>query len=338
MNQIPTFDNEQLLSALQSANSFLLCTHVSPDGDALGSMLATRLLLQKMGKTVTMISDEIIPDQFTFLEGIDCILPSNAVKDQRFDVGFALDAGDRERLGECVVPYFHNTSVTLQLDHHKTNDDYAEHNVVDWHAGACACIVMRLIDRLGIDIDLKMAECLYVGISSDTGNFSFANADAEVFYDMSVLVGVGLPVADLARRLYRVRSKEHCGMLSCALSTLTFYEEGKLTFMKVYQKDFEKHNALPEHSDRIVNYGLDLHGVYMTAMAEEKNDHLTRFSLRAQPPCNVGAIALSLGGGGHNLAAGCSVHLPMEEACEKVLKAMQDAMRMTFSKIENKGE
>ena len=306
-----------MLSALKNADSILLCTHVSPDGDAIGSLLCAGAAMKALNKRVVMSCSDPVPARYLFLEDArDICLPS-ALDGLKFDLAFALDAGDLNRIGACVDAFI-AAPVTVQLDHHGTNPGYATYNEIDSDAAATACIVFRLMRALGVPLTEKTAECLYTAVSSDTGNFSFRNTDAEAFLVMAACMDAGLPLAVLARQLNLVREKEHVALLGRALNTLHFFADGRATGMRLTRADYAACAAKPEHSDKIVNYGLDMEGVLITYFADDREEGKTKLSLRAQPPCGVGALAVSLGGGGHEAAAGCTLALPMDEACAVV--------------------
>lgn len=318
-----------MLSALKNANSILLCTHVSPDGDAIGSLLYAGAILRTMGKQVTMSCSDLVPARYMFLEAADQICLPEALNGRSFDLAFSLDAGDLNRIGACAEAYL-KAPVTVQLDHHGTNPAYAMYNEIDFEAAATACIVYRMMLALGIKLTEKMAEYLYTAVSSDTGNFAFQNTDAEAFYVMAACMEAGLPLAVLSRRLNLVREKEHVALLGRALNTLHFFAGGHATGMRLTREDYAACAARPEHSDKIVNYGLDMDDVLITYFADDREEGKTKFSLRAQPPCSVGALAVSLGGGGHEAAAGCTLALPMDEACavveEKITQEIEKRM------------
>ncbi len=320
------FDNFKMLSALQDANSILLCTHLSPDGDAIGSMLTMYMALKQMGKNVVASCHDKIPQSFEFLKNSDEILLPSQVEDKVFDLAFALDAGDLQRIGHMET-LFNKAKNTMQVDHHGTNPNYAEMNFVDAKAGATGCIVLRMLEAMHIDVTVDMAECLYLAISSDTGNFCYSNADDEVFYDMQVLMESGLDIAKMSKKIHLMRDRGHVALLGRALNSLHFFASDMATGMKITQKDFEIAHAMPEHSNKIVNYGLYMEGVYFAYLADEDKEGHTKFSLRALPPYNVGEIATLFGGGGHAPAAGCKIDKGIDEASQMIEEAILNQIK-----------
>ena len=213
-----------------------------------------------------------------------------------------------------------------QVDHHGTNPAYAQVNDVDPHAPATSLLVKELLDALHVTITRDIAICLYTAVATDTGNFAFSYTTAEAFSMTSELMGYGLPLSEMNRLLFRQRTPQQLALLSRALNTLAFHENGQITTMRLSQKDFIECGALPEHADAVVNYGVDIVGVKMAMMAREDADGTVKIALRAIEPTRVDGVAFSLGGGGHAQASGCTVDGPLDAAIDTVLSAMKKAL------------
>ena len=320
MNSFP----EALQCAIREAGRILLCSHVSPDGDTVGSALALRSALIKMGKQVETVCADEVPQLLMFLPGAMEICKPAQLKGKSFDLAIALDVSDRHRLGDAA-PLFFAARSTVQIDHHGTNPGYADINVVAAEASATGVLIYELIHSLGIGLDGEIASSLYTAIATDTGNFSFDNTTADAFRVMGDLMTYGLPIAKLNRILFRERSREQVLVLTRALSTLNFYHGGRISGMQLSQADLDACGARPEHAESIVNYGIDITGVKMTFLAREV-DGGTKFSLRAVEGCNVASLAARFGGGGHALASGCTMSLKLPEAAQAMLAAMERSL------------
>lgn len=302
----------EMLSALQNANSILLCTHIAPDGDAIGSLLAMGLTLRRMSKQVTMACADPVPGQFLFLPAAQDVVGADALKDRRFDVAMALDAASLSRIGDCQTAFL-AAPVRLQLDHHPDNPLYADYNWVDGTASAAGCVVRRMMRKMGMPLTLEIAECLYCAISTDTGNFRFQNTSAEAFAIQAELMEAGLDLPRVARPLHQLREAPHVRLLGRALNSLRFFADGKCAGMLLTPADYHAAMALPEHNTGIINYALDIPGVEMAYLAEEREDGQVKASLRSLPPWNVASIARKYGGGGHACAAGLRYEGTLEE-------------------------
>ena len=305
-------NNLLMLSALQSADSIYMCTHVNPDGDAIGSMLAAGKMLEKMGKHVTMCCDDPVPKRIAFLPGADRVLLPEDASGKAFDLAFALDCADEKRMGRCAE-IFSGVPVRMQLDHHDTNPMYAMINEVDGRSSSTGCMVKRLADALNADIDADMAVCIYTAISTDTGNFSFSNTDEETFACAAAMVKTGFDLNEASRYVHLLREEAHVRLLGCALQSLKTFADGNCTAMYLTEADYEASGASGEHSDGIINYALNMPGVKMTYLMDRRRDFI-KISFRAVAPYNVAKIAACFGGGGHVLASGCRTQMSMSEA------------------------
>ena len=317
----------EMLSALQHANSILLCTHAQPDGDAIGSTLAMGLALKSMGKQVTILDADPVPGYMRFLPGEETFVQPEAVQGKTFDVALAIDTATVELLGASKDAFF-AAPVTLVMDHHPDNPRYAMLNVVDGKASAAGGFVYRYLRAFNIPLTKEIAACLYCALSTDTGNFRFQNTNAETFSIMAELMEAGLDLPAVARPIHQLREEPHLRLLGRALASLKLCAGGKCACMRLTQADYQAAGALPEHNSNIVNYALDIPGVEMAFLAEERENGIVKASLRALPPWNVAEIARAFGGGGHKLAAGLRLPGTLDGLCreleEKMLQTLEE--------------
>ena len=312
---------EGIARLLHGARSIAVCSHVNPDGDTLGSAAAMALALKTLGKDVSLFCDGKVPDQMAFLPGIrEMRVPGET--EGPFDVMLSVDVSDPNRLG-CCERLRSVSGHTVQIDHHPTNPLFMEINWVDGNAPAACLMIREQIRALGVELDRDMATCLYTGISTDTGNFSFASTNAACFDVMSELMACGLPLAQLNRALFRERPVPQVRLLGKTLNSLCYYAEGQIAVMILTWQDFRDCNALSEHADTMVNFGLDTVGTRMALLAREgKQEGTVKLSLRAKEPDTVNDIAQAFGGGGHPQAAGITMNGTLEESVGMVLDAM----------------
>lgn len=313
---------EELAQLIREANTIALCGHVNPDGDTIGSCLALKLGLERLGKQVSIFCQDKVPGSLHMLPGVECIRQQS---DDCFDLLICVDVSDRGRMGDCES-LLHQARRTAQIDHHGTNPCYAQVNSVDADAPATALLIKQQLDVLGVAPDRDIAMCLYAAIATDTGNFAFQSTNAEAFAVMSQLMDCGLPLDEMNRVLFRQREKPHVRLLARALSSMAFHTGDCITTMMLTQQDFQQCEALPEHADAIVNYGVDIPGVKMALLARENEDGSIKMALRAVAPVRVDEIARQFGGGGHAQASGCTLEGPIAHAVEQVLHAMQEVV------------
>ena len=316
---------EPVAALIRGAETIALCSHVSPDGDTLGSTLALKMGLESLGKRVSIFCQDPVPAKLSMLPGAEQFRRPEDAAQERFDLLIAVDVSDQARMGTCQRLLAQAAKVA-QVDHHGTNPAYAQVNDVDPHAPATSLLVKELLDTLHVTITRDIAICLYTAVATDTGNFAFSYTTAEAFSMTSELMGYGLPLSEMNRLLFRQRTPQQLALLSRALNTLAFHENGQITTMRLSQKDFVECGALPEHADAVVNYGVEIVGVKMAMMAREDADGTVKIALRSIEPARVDGVAFSLGGGGHAQASGCTVEGPLDAAMERVLSAMKKTL------------
>lgn len=315
----------EILDAIRESERIVVCTHLAPDGDALGSMLALASLIRRFGKTVTMVCHDRVPAYLSFLPGQQEIRLPSEVTPERFDLALSIDASDLKRLGDSGA-VFSAAPLRIQMDHHKTNDRFADINLVLDELPASGSLMCRMMEAVGLNITRDEAICLYTAITTDTGNLCFGSVSDETFEQIAALMRADLPLIDTARRLHLMREKAHVLMLGRALNSMRFFMDGRLTMMQLTQRDYEECGADISHTDKIVNYGLYIPGVQMACLAHEMEDGI-KFSLRSIAPYEVSGLAQSFGGGGHAQAAGCTISEPLEKAAELVREAAEKALK-----------
>ena len=316
---------EAIADAIREARTIAVCSHVNPDGDTLGSATAIRLALLETGKEVTLFCDGKVPDQMNFLPGHDLFrIPTES--DGPFDLLLTVDISDLQRMGRCIslIPRCRHFA---QIDHHPTNPLFAEINSVDGDAPANCVLIREQMKYIGAELPRDIAICLYTGLSTDTGNFSFSATNAETFEIMSELMKQGLPLSDLSRILFRERSRPQVLLMGKMLSGIRYYADGAVAVMKLSQQDFRDCGALSEHADTLVNIGLETAGTRMAILGRETDDGQIKFSLRAKFPERIDDIAQRFGGGGHPQASGLTLTGHLDEATDLVLRAMLEKIQ-----------
>ena len=319
-----TFD-ESMLSALKNADNFMLCAHINPDGDAIGSMLAAGRLLRRLGKKALMVTPDAVPHHLSWLPDVDLIHPVEALEAWPVGAALCVDAGEPKRMGSAWEAYS-RAPLRFVIDHHPGDAACATHALVDTAAPAAGELIFALYEALGVSIDGEAAAQLYAAISTDTGNFCFDSVRPATFACMEKLMAVGLDLSEASRRLFLVKSPAGVMALTRALSSLTFFAGGRATCMHLTARDKAACQATDGDLHGMVNQGLNIEGVRMTFMADETPDGW-KVSLRALPGEDVQQIARRFGGGGHVLASGCVIRGDYPQVERLLMQAMEDALR-----------
>lgn len=320
--------------AIREFDSFLILSHVRPDGDAIGSMLAFKHYLNQLGKDVRLYLADPVPQIYTFLPGADDITQDKP--DGKYDVVISVDCNDEDRLG-VGEPLLSFSKLVINVDHHPSNARFGALNCVKPEASSTAEIVMEIIESInqviedtseegeespGISKDV--ATCLYVGLMTDTGRFQFRNATEKAFQCAARLVSFGANVADISRRVYMNMPAPKVRLLGYALQNVKI--DGALAYISIKVEQMEKYLARNEHVDGIVNQIAGIAGVEIAALLHELKSGSVKVSLRSRGKQDVNVIAGVFGGGGHAAAAGFSLDIPVEEAEEMVLKELKSRL------------
>ena len=313
--------NEAVL-LINDSDSIALIAHIKPDGDALGSCMALKHALEIIGKKVDVYCQDPVPHIFSFLEGIQAIkIPTEPIK--QYDVVIAIDCSDKERLGDVCGMLFDKAAKTINIDHHVSNTEYADINIVDSEASATGELIYELIISLGVKPEKTIAEALYTAITTDTGSFCYSNTTSRTHYIAAKLLECGIEVDRLSTILFKQHTVAWTRLLGKALGTLELHLEGKVALIQITREMIEDVGAGEGDTSGIINYAKDIEGVEVAIMLKEEEDSV-KVGLRSQFLIDVSQIAGQFGGGGHVRAAGCKIEASLEEARDIILKAVKE--------------
>lgn len=309
----------------RAEDDFLLLVHEKPDGDALGSVLGAAHLLDKLGKTFTIVNDDPIPHKFEFLPMSDRFrLPEQI--DRKFDTVISFDCGDRKRLGRSG-DLIADGAKLLNVDHHKTNDRFGTENLVDIEAAATCQIVFKINQVLGIDLDIDAASCLYTGLCTDTGAFRYSNTSEEVMMIAASLLKIGVEPYKIIDRVMETMTWPQVLLIRETLDNITRDDSGRIAWITIERAMLEKLNASDDDVEGLIYYPRNIEGVEVGVSFREAAPGKVKVSFRSKYVVDVGAIALEFGGGGHARAAGCTVEGDLDSVKERVLARVQEVVQ-----------
>lgn len=309
---------EEIADLLLAQDKLVLCPHVSPDGDALGSTLALKMALEKAGKKVTVMVDDDVPKAFGFLPQIDCFVKPSDDEVVEADLLVVLDASSLDRIGKVAQAV--KAKAVANIDHHISNTQFADYLYLNTEAAATAEILCNLVEKLGITPDKDLATCLYTGIYTDCGSFRYANTTPGTMCAAAKLLEYGARPNEISDAL-GTNTRANIEMLGKVLQTLAFYNDGKISTLEINSDLYDK----DVNTDNFISFARYIEGVDVAVLFKAVEPAVTRVSMRSQDT-DVAAIALSFGGGGHVRAAGCTVELPLEQAKARVLEAIGKAL------------
>jgi len=313
---------DNIIDYINGSNYFVVTSHISPDGDNIGSTLSMYYALNKLGKNVFYLLDDNPPLNLRFLLKDINILRSEEFKLEDYSI-IALDCGDKKRI--CLSDEIINNSKKLIcIDHHASNDHYGDFNYIDIDASSTCELVYNFLKRfsevnnLNI-IDEKIATCLYTGLVTDTGNFAYANTHPSSFEMAKDLLLTGAKKEEIIQNVFQSNPYNYYKLLGEALNTLEIVDNKVSSIM--ITKEMLKRNVISFNDvDGITSYTRDIEGVEVGVLLKEKKENEVKVSLRSKNYVNVSKIAKTFNGGGHIRAAGCTIYDSIENAKEKVLK------------------
>lgn len=313
-----------IAAKIQEGKSFLITGHRNPDGDALGSALALRFMIEALGKTARVVVRDGWAPALRHLPGMDEVTLSDSLPPdypKSYDGLFTMECPDKERCGYDILP-----GPVVNIDHHLGNTMYGELNWVDLEAPSVGEMLLELADELGVAIDARMATAIYVSLASDTGFFRYTNTTLRAFDAAKRLVEAGASAGEISLWLNESQDPAALKLLGLCLSTLEMHADGRISVMRLTSEMLEQAGAKPEHSDGISSYGRVIEGVLVAAFLKQTEDGKTRVSLRAKPGVDVMKVAASFGGGGHKAAAGCRIDAPIDQAQTILLEKLEMAL------------
>lgn len=318
------------VEALRSARDVALGCHVDPDGDALGSMLALRQLLVRRSLPVwagwaaeNAAEDEPlrVPPAYRDLPWVDQVVPRGAFPAAP-DVFVALDCASPGRLGGLRA-VARAARVVVVVDHHAAGEPFGDVRLIDPGAPATAALVVELADRLGEPIDAEQAACLYAGLVTDTGRFSYASATPETLRLGARLMETGIDHAAINRRVWDTHRLGYLRVLGHALGRVTLLAEDDLVYTVVTCADVDGAGITLPETEGIIDVVRGIEDAECALVLKEQPDGSYKASLRSKSRVDVGRVAERLGGGGHRFAAGFT----SDREPEAIVAGVVDALR-----------
>ncbi|MGE5553196.1 MAG: DHH family phosphoesterase [Betaproteobacteria bacterium] len=311
---------------LRRHRRFLVTSHVHPDGDAVGSVLAMGWLLRQLGKEARLVLPERVPAAYAFLPGQEAIeTVGEAAPEQDADAVVVVDCSDLGRLGrvrEILPP----GAVVINIDHHLQNE-FEGPKYVRTEAAATGELLYEVIREFGLKPDCDTATCLYTALLTDTGSFRFANTTADTLRIAADLLALGVSPSCVAEQVYDVRPLASLRLLAEVLATLQVTPCGRVAWLTMDEGMLERHGLDASETEGIVNYARTIAGVKIGALFRWVGPSLTRVSWRSRPGYDVAKLAARFGGGGHVNAAGCDIPQPVPQAAQSGVRAALEAIR-----------
>jgi phosphoesterase RecJ-like protein len=312
-------DLRTIAEAIHEHDRFLVTTHENPDGDALGSLLASKLVLDQLGKdtVIYLAGDTPLPREYGFMELDNLLRKPPADADQR--VLFAVDCANERRLGPDPT-VLQRAPLVIDIDHHHDNSRFGQLNYIEPNASSTGEIMRDLIAELGVELTPEIAEALYIAVVTDTGRFQYANTTAKALRLAAELVEAGADVHRVFQGIYENVAFAKLKLIAKALEHAQVFEGGRVIVSHLEREDFDAAGAEEPYSEGIIDFLRAVEGAEIAALIREpptQNGPTRRVSLRTTTEgIDVSAIARKSGGGGHTMAAGFSSESSVDEITE----------------------
>ena len=328
----------RLRTMLEGRKNIVLLAHANPDGDAVGSSLAWCDVLQAMGHSVTCIVPNKFPYFLDWMPGIDNIIIFKTDSENRAakavaeaDIIFCLDFNSLRRLETLTDAIETNTTAQrVLIDHHLSPDEEFDIKFSYPEMSSTSMLVYSIIESVwGTDAITKdMAEVLYVGMMTDTGNFSFSTLTPELYRAVAVLAEKGIDIPQIHNKVYNSFTEGRARLFGYAINRkMEIFHGGKVAYMSLTEKEMRRFWFQQGDSEGFVNYPLTIKNVRMSAMFIEQHKFI-RISLRSRGDVDVNVFARKyFDGGGHKNAAGGKSYVSMEETIEHYRRSVAEFAR-----------
>ena len=301
---------------LREQNDVAILLHRFPDGDTIGSGFGLCRALQAIGKRARVLCADPIPAKFDYLS-------CGEAQDFEPAVYVAVDVATPRLLGS-LEPLADR--IALCIDHHGTNTDYAARLLLDDGCTATAMLIAALVPLLGAPMDTPTAECLYTGISTDSGCFKYSNTTAATHRMAADLLECGVRAAMINRLMFDTKSRARIELERQALDGIRFFFDGRVAVITVTTAMIESSGATDDDLEGLTPVSRQIEGVWVGITLRQKKDGAFKVSVRTDTEANAAAICGQLGGGGHPCAAGCEPEGTADEIIARLLEAVKTAV------------
>lgn len=310
----------ELLDALNYCRRPLIIAHIAPDGDAIGSLLALGHMLHQLGKDPILACQDKVPAPLRFMSGSDRI--TNDVNGYAIDQVIAVDSSDPTRMGSIYDPGEHGSLPLLVIDHHITNAYFGHINWVEPGAAATAQLMFDLALALDVELNADIATCMLTGIVTDTRGFRTNNTSVRVLDIAAALMQAGASLNRIMERTLNSHSFDLIRLWGRALETVEL-EQGIIYASNTLAMRTDLNGIV--RAEGLTSFILGAYEAKIAVVFTELPDHRIECSFRARPGQDVSHVAFTLGGGGHPLAAGCTVEGSLPAVRERVLTYLKQA-------------
>ena len=309
--------NCNLDDIIKSSNKILLLSHMNPDGDTLGSMCALySMIYNRFKKKADMNIVSNLPYNYKFLPNIN-LAQRYFDKSLVYDLVITLDVAAIDRVLDSKI-FFDKAKCTINIDHHKTNKGFAKLNFIKGGYSSTGEVLFDLFNEANIEITKDMADCLYVAILTDTGCFRYETVTNKTFIAASKLFEKGVDTSDIAKKCYDNKPKSMVTFQADIISNAKFVMDNKVAYVIITDEKMKQYKVKNEHTEGIAETLRSINTVDISIVLKENENKTTKVSLRSKT-IDLTPVVEKFNGGGHKMAAGCTIRKPAKAAIELIL-------------------
>lgn len=319
-------DMKKVMQVIRRHRRFLVTSHVNPEGDALGSALGLASLLKRLGKTVTVGQAGGVPRSFDFFPRVATVLsrPNGSFS---AEVSMIVDVPVLSRVG-VFKRLIERIPLVVNIDHHVSNERFADVNWVDPKAAAVGEMIYRLYRAFRLKPSKEEALCLYTSLVTDTGSFRYMNTTPAVHRIASELIATGVSPLRVAQELYESKTAQDLRFIGNVLRTIRHSPDNRIAWLEIPLATLRASKTSPDVLDELVNFPRSVRSAQVAfVLRETPEPGKIRVSMRSKGTVNVDRIARVFGGGGHVAASGCTVSGTLAQARAKVLRVVRQALK-----------
>ena len=315
---------KEIIQKISEANNILIISHIGPDGDTIGSTLALAEIINNNfdSKNVHFVIQHKIPDIYKFLPNANnAILTNREVEISCYDLAIGVDCATKKRMG-YFEPIFDKAKFKINIDHHETNNAYADINLIIGNSSSTGEILYDFAQKSNLKITKDAAICLYTALLTDTGAFRYSNTTANTLLTASKLVELGANSHDIYEYCFESRPVEMIRIAAQAIANAVFTKDNKIAYTLVDRNMLKEFGAIDEHLEGIPEMLRQATSVEISFIIKETIKGEAKFSFRSKA-IDVASLCEQFGGGGHKLAAGCVLNTSIADALNQVLPEVE---------------
>ena len=320
---ITNTDYQKAIDLINKSNNILITCHVKPDGDSCGCIIAMMEFLKPLGKKITPLLLSSLPNWYKFLFDVqpaelDETITAAQLEQAAFELIIIVDTNSYSQLPDFEDFLKAVNIPVLIIDHHITSDGLGQVELVDRSAAAAGLVVYDFLKYAKFQITPKIAQALFVAVSTDTGWFQFNNTDSRVHRVCAELIDMGVHPSEVYHLLYQNFSLQRIKLMTKMFDNLSLYFHGRYAVQHLMQADFHETGATLNDTENLIDECRRIRTVEAAALFVEMPDGKIKCSLRSRGTVNVGQIAQKFGGGGHKMASGVTMEIPVAEALRAI--------------------